>query len=79
MNACLLAPVSAALMLFAATTAMAAGKNADNRAPAPRAAATTSAKMSPFINVSKQVKADMKGSKNFKNCKTRACLHSHQH
>jgi hypothetical protein len=67
-------------MLFAATAAMAAGKNTDNRAPAPRAAKATTAstKVSPS-DVRGQVSADMKGSKNFKNCKTRACLHSHQH
>jgi hypothetical protein len=62
-------------MVFAATAAMAAGKTADNRAPAPRAAA----KATPRVDVANQVKADMKGSKNFKNCKTRSCLHSHQH
>jgi hypothetical protein len=81
MRTSLCAAVAAVLISAACGGSALAGKGTDIRAPAPIVAAkavTATAKVSPS-EVSRQVSADIKGSRNFRRCKTRACLHSHQH
>jgi hypothetical protein len=72
--------VATILLSFTFAHTAVAGKASDIHSPAPRAAkaVTATAKVSPS-EVSRRVSADIKGSRNFRRCKTRACLHSHQH
>ena len=73
------AMIAAASTLLVLTGSAAAGKGGNDRAPTPRTAATTTPRVSPFIDVANQVRAQP-GVKTDKPCNKRHCNYwPHQH